>query len=174
MPNRGKSLKKWELQEIDGNDMNKNKSFLKSLKCAAIGLLKPFVTEINMRIHFSVANLIVIFAYFFGITRIEWAVLILTIALVMAAELVNTAIEKAVDTASKEFSNTAKFAKDTAAGAVLFCAIISVFVGFILFFDIERIATTLQYIFMNARVIVPCFAVGIADICFVIFGGRTE
>jgi len=152
--------------------MNKNKSFLKSLSCAAVGLLKPFVTERNMRIHFSFANLIMIFAYFFGLSRTEWAVLVLTVSSVITAELINTAVENAVDTAVKDFSPTAKAAKDIAAGAVLFTAIVSVAVGFILFFDIDKISTTLYNIFTRPHILIPCLLIGIFDVCFIIWGNK--
>lgn len=152
--------------------MNKNKSFLKSLSCAAVGLLKPFITERNMRIHFSFANLIMIFAYFFGLSRTEWAVLVLTVSSVITAELINTAVENAVDTAVRDFSLTAKAAKDIAAGAVLFTAIVSVAVGFILFFDIDKISTTLYIIFTRPHILIPCLLIGIFDVCFIIWGNK--
>ena len=152
--------------------MNKNKSFLKSLSCAAVGLLKPFVAERNMRIHFSFANLIMIFAYFFGLSRTEWAVLVLTVSAVITAELINTAVENAVDTAVRDFSPTAKAAKDIAAGAVLFTAIVSVAVGFILFFDIDKIRTTLYHIFTRPHILIPCLLIGIFDVCFIIWGNK--
>lgn len=152
--------------------MNKNKSFLKSLSCAAVGLLKPFAAERNMRIHFSFANLIMIFAYFFGLSRTEWAVLVLTVSAVITAELINTAVENAVDTAVKDFSPTAKAAKDIAAGAVLFTAIVSVAVGFILFFDIDKISTTLYNIFTRPHILIPCLLIGIFDVCFIIWGNK--
>ena len=152
--------------------MNKNKSFLKSLSCAAVGLLTPFVAERNMRIHFSFANLIMIFAYFFGLSRTEWAVLVLTVSAVITAELINTAVENAVDTAVRDFSPTAKAAKDIAAGAVLFTAIVSVAVGFILFFDIDKIRTTLYNIFTRPHILIPCLLIGIFDVCFIIWGNK--
>ena len=154
--------------------MNKNKSFLKSLQCASLGLVKPFVTERNMRIHFSVANLIIVFAHFYGLAKTEWAILFLAIGLVITAELVNTAVENAVDTATSEISQTAKTAKDAAAGAVLFAAIISVAVGCFLFFDIRGIQSALGRFFSSPAVYLPCMALGTADILFIILGGKIK
>ena len=154
--------------------MNKNKSFAKSLKCAVSGLLKPFAAERNMRIHFSIANLIILFAHFYGLNRDEWAVLFLTIGLVITAELVNTAVENAVDTATSEISQTAKTAKDTAAGAVLFAAVISVAIGCFLFLDIQRIQSALTCVFSSPAVYLPCIALGTADILFIILGGKIK
>ena len=150
--------------------MNKNKSFLKSFKYAVCGLIMPFGKERNLRVHFAFANLIIIFAYFFRITSCEWAVLFLAIGLVMACELINTAVENAVDTATTEISHTAKMAKDAAAGAVLFAAITAVIIGFCLFFDTEKIVNTLTYIFITPKVLIPCLLVGIFDVLFIIFG----
>ena len=86
--------------------------------------------------------------------------------------LVNTAVENAVDTATKDFSPTAKAAKDVAAGAVLFCAIISVIMGFFLFFDADRISKTLYCIFSKPHILIPCLIIGIFDICFIIWGDK--
>lgn len=154
--------------------MNKNKSFLMSLKFALEGLMMPFLEERNLRIHFSFANLIIIFAYHFGITKTQWAILILTIAMVIFSELVNTAIENAVDTATREINKSAKIAKDTAAGAVLLCALTSIVMGFILFFDIERIQSTLTLIFTTPKILIPSLMVGIFDVLFIIFAKKEK
>ena len=67
-----------------------------------------------------------IFAFdFFEITKSELAIIFLTNALVLVAELINTAIERTVDLASKDINNLAKHAKDVAAGAVLVSAFFS-------------------------------------------------
>ena len=62
-----------------------------------------------------IAVLISIFAYFYGINRTEWAVLILTIGAVISAELINTALEQAVNTATEKILPSAKLAKDALA-----------------------------------------------------------
>ncbi len=154
--------------------MKKNKDFFKSFKNAVYGIITAFSAERNLRFHFMIANLIIIFAYFFGLSSVEWAVLFLSIALVFCTELINTSIENAVDTATREYSKTARIAKDTAAGAVLFAAIISIAVGFMLFFDISGIINTLTYIFSTPKVLIICLLIGIGDILFLIFGGRKK
>ena len=100
--------------------------------------------------------------------------MILSIACVIGCELINTGIENAVDTATKEYSETAKIAKDVSAGAVLIFAIFSVIIGFILFFDVERILKTLEYIFKNPIILVPCLLIGILDVLFIFFGGKKK
>ncbi len=73
-------------------------------------------------------------ALWLGFTRIEWLVLIITIALVLAAELLNTVVEVVVDLAVKErLIPDAKIAKDVSAAAVLLISAFSVIIGLILF-----------------------------------------
>ncbi len=150
----------------------KNNCFKNSFKNAMSGIINAIKNERNMRIHLSVFNLIIIFAYFYGLSRVEWAVLLLTCASVIGVELINTAIENAVDTSTDKICETARISKDSAAGAVLFFAIISVLVGFMLFFDIDKIADTLIYIFTDLKILIPCLIIGVLDIIFIIFGGR--
>lgn len=149
--------------------MNRKQSFIVSLYNAFCGIKKSFLTERNLRVHFAFGNLIMIFAYFYGLSRVEWAVLLLTVALVFCAELINTAIEDAVDTATDEICESAKSSKDAAAGGVLFSAIVSVIVGFLLFFDVRKITDTLSLIFMTPAILIPCLIVGIIDIILIIF-----
>ena len=150
------------------------KKVINSFINAVMGIYSALRSERNLRFHFAVANLIIIFAYFFGLTKSEWAILILAIAGVMTAELINTGIENAVDTATNEYSETAKLAKDVSAGAVLLCAVFALIIGFILFFDIERVFKTLEYIFTNPIILVPCLLVGIFDVLIVVFGGKKD
>ena len=72
-------------------------------------------------------------------SAIEFVLLILTISSVMVTEILNTMIEKTIDTFTNKFSPTAKVVKDASAGAVFICAIVSVIVGLILFLRQGRI-----------------------------------
>lgn len=141
---------------------------------AAEGIFKAIITERHMRIHIFAAVMIGIFAHLYGISPLSRAVLILTCAAVISAELVNTAIERAVDTATKEFSQTAKLAKDAAAGAVLILAIASVIIAFGIFDDFKKISATMIYIFTTPHILIFCLTVGICGLIFVIFGGKHE
>lgn len=152
----------------------KNRHFLQSLGHALDGMGEAFLTERNFRFHTAAANLICIFAYFYGISRLEWGLLILTIAMVMTAELINTAVEGAVDTATEEYRETARAAKDTAAAAVLLAAFFAVVMGFVLFFDPERIKNTLIRIFSEPAILLPCIAVGIIDVGMVLWKGKNK
>lgn len=143
-----------------------------SFKYALSGILSAIKNERNLRIHIVIANLIAVFARFYGISRVEWAMLIIMAFSVIAAELFNTAIEAAVDTATMEKVESAKLAKDAAAGAVLVFAIASVFVGVCIFGDLGKILITLIHIFTTPKILVPCLVLGIGDIIFLIFGGK--
>lgn len=70
---------------------------------------------------------------FFGISKMEWLFVLTAIFLVLVTELMNTAVEAAVDLAEPDIHPLAKAAKDTAAGAVLLAAVFAVIVGCIVF-----------------------------------------
>ena len=76
-----------------------------------------------MRIHFLIAIAVLIAALAVDVSKIELIVLLLSIAFVLIAEMINTAVEAAVDVASTSFDPMAKLAKDIAAGAVLIAAV---------------------------------------------------
>ena len=90
-------------------------------------------TQRNMRIHFGVAVGVLIAALAFDVSRLELIALLLAIAFVLIAEMLNTAIEAAVDVASTSFDPMAKLAKDIGAGAVLIAAINAIAVGYLVF-----------------------------------------
>jgi diacylglycerol kinase len=69
----------------------------------------------------------------FGFSGLEWAILLLVVGFVWAAEIFNTAVEDLVDFVNKENNPTAKRIKDISAGAVLVSVLVSVLVGFLLF-----------------------------------------
>lgn len=89
--------------------------------------------EQNLSFHLIATVLVVIAGWQLDITRTEWAILLLCIGMVIAAELFNTAIEKLVDLVSPEQHPLAGQVKDIAAGAVLVCAATAAMVGLIIF-----------------------------------------
>ena len=145
-----------------------------SFRYAIEGIISAIKSEAHLRFHIVVAKLIAVFAYFYGITKAEWAILTLCIFAVISAELVNTAIERTVDTATAEILPSAKLAKDAAAGAVLVLCIGAVLVGVYLFGDFGKIVATLIHIFTNPEILIPCLALGVLDIVFLIFGGKND
>jgi diacylglycerol kinase (ATP) len=102
---------------------------LSSFKCAFSGVWHVLWTQRNARIHLSVALAVIVLGLWLGLSRTEWAVIVLTIGMVLAAESFNTMAEAAVDLATAEYHPLAKTAKDTAAGAVLLMSMAAVIVG---------------------------------------------
>lgn len=92
-----------------------------------------FATQANARIHAVATVLVVGAGFFFGLTRLEWALVVAAIALVWTAEAINTAIESAIDLVSPAQHPLAGRAKDAAAGAVLAAAIGAAIVGVCVF-----------------------------------------
>ena len=108
-------------------------SLLDSFNNALEGVIHVLRTQRNMRIHFLVAVVVLIVAFAAGVNNDELIALLLSIAFVLIAEMINTAIESAVDTATTSFDPHAKLAKDIAAGAVLIASITAVAVAYLVF-----------------------------------------
>ena len=113
-------------------------SLIDSFNYAFEGIIHVLRTQRNMRIHFMVAAGVLIAAVAIGVTRMELIALLLAIAFVMFAEMINAAIEGAVDVSTTTFDPNAKLAKDIAAGAVLIATVTAVAVGYLIFS--ERLA----------------------------------
>lgn len=97
------------------------------------GILQSAIRERNLKIHMGAAIVALFMAWWLHLGTVEMILLILTIAGVVAFELVNTAIESVVDLLCPQYHPLAKRAKDAAAGAVLVMAIASLIVGYFLF-----------------------------------------
>ena len=106
---------------------------MKSFYYAFQGIKVNILTERNLAIHFCVMLLVIVCGFTFKISTTEWLICILLFGFVITLELMNTAIETAIDICKPEINPKAKLAKDTAAGAVLVVAIVAVVVGIIIF-----------------------------------------
>jgi len=113
--------------------MKQSYTLKESFKFAINGFYYAARTQKNLRIQLIVAGVVILISLFLPMTYLDWAVLFFLIASVIVAELFNTAIEKAVDLFIKEYHPTAKTIKDVSAAAVLFIALISAIVGFIVY-----------------------------------------
>lgn len=111
----------------------KNKNLSGSFRHAFDGIKLLIKEERNMRIHLSMTVLVTMCSVIFGLTNAEKAIVIALCALVICAELINTAIENVIDMNTAVFNMYAKRAKDTAAGAVLILSIGSAICGLIIF-----------------------------------------
>ncbi|HEM3456636.1 TPA: diacylglycerol kinase family protein [Streptococcus suis] len=123
-----------DLRENNSKNRWKNRELMSSLDFAVSGLITAFKEERNMRKHAVSAILVILAGLVFQVSVTEWLFLLLSISLVVAFEIVNSAIENVVDLASDyHFSMLAKNAKDMAAGAVLFVSGFALLTGLIIF-----------------------------------------
>lgn len=114
--------------------MSKTKNRVESFKYAGSGLKHAFSTQTNFQIQLTIGIVALMLAFVLQFNRYEWLILIITIGLVLVAELLNTVVEVVVDLAVQEkLLPEAKIAKDVSAAAVLLISIVSVVVGVILF-----------------------------------------
>lgn len=114
--------------------MNRKKvSLWKSFGYAFEGIFTGIKKERNMKIHVAATIFVVIAGFLFDISVTEWCICLILFGMIMALELVNTAIEAVVDLVTEERKPLAKIAKDTAAGAVLIAAIMAAVIGCIIF-----------------------------------------
>jgi len=111
----------------------KTPTLIDSFNYAFEGIIHVLRTQRNMRIHFGIAVLVLVAAIFADVTKLELIALLLAIAFVLIAEMINSAIEGAIDVATTSFDPMAKLAKDIAAGAVLIAAANAVAVGYLVF-----------------------------------------
>jgi diacylglycerol kinase (ATP) len=106
---------------------------LDSFNYAFEGIIHVLRTQRNMRIHFLVAGAVLVAAIAIGVSRIELIALMISIAFVLIAEMINTAIEGTIDVSTTSFDPNAKLAKDIAAGAVLIATVNAIVIGYLVF-----------------------------------------
>src|SRR3989344_4427641 len=113
---------------------NRNKRSFESFRIAFSGLAHAVSSQKNFQVQLFIGLVVLLVAWILDFCRFEWLVLIITVALVLAAELLNTVVEVVIDLAVKEkLLPDAKIAKDVSAAAVLLISAFSVVVGLILF-----------------------------------------
>lgn len=105
----------------------------KSFGYAFQGIFNIIRTERNIKIHCAAAILVTIFGIWLQISKTEWMICFILFGLILALELVNTAVEATVDLFTEERKPLAKKAKDAAAGAVLIVAIFAAVIGILIF-----------------------------------------
>lgn len=137
--------------------MKKNFSEFRELKKSFLNAFKGFFycikNERNIRIHIVVAIFMLTFSIFFKLSSVEYAVLIISIGLVIFCEIINTALEALVNLSSPSYDSLAKIAKDVAAGGVFLSAVVAVFVGICLFAKKEKFFKTILLIFSDFKIL---------------------
>jgi len=104
-----------------------------NIKFANAGIRYFFKSEKNGRIQAIAAILILLAAWFFNISPIEWCIILMCISLILSLEMINTALERVCAVISLEYHPMVKTIKDVAAGAVWLAGIIAIAIGLIVF-----------------------------------------
>ncbi len=107
--------------------------FLLSFKYSVQGLKIAYRDEQSMWIHLVLTTLAVIAGFWLNISAMEWLIVIILITLVLGAELINTAVEAAVDLVTCEYHELAKYAKDLASASVFIYSMLALICGGIIF-----------------------------------------
>ena len=105
----------------------------RSFSCALKGIGCSVCKGRNMKIHVLAAVLATVIGFVLDISRLEWAIIVLTIFMVLVAETINSAIEVTVDLVTEDHHHLAGLAKDLAAGGVLLTAINAVIMALLIF-----------------------------------------
>jgi undecaprenol kinase/diacylglycerol kinase (ATP) len=108
-------------------------TFLQNIGFATEGIKYFFKSERNGRIQAVIAFGVLAAGFYFGLSPLEWCLILGCISLVIALEMINTSFERVCAMLSLEFHPIVKIIKDVAAGAVLWSAIFCVIIGAIIF-----------------------------------------
>lgn len=109
------------------------KQFIKSVGFALNGIRILLKNERNFKIHFILFLIALLLGFLLNITVLEWIVILLTSALVLGMEAINSALENLCDHVTPEQHPTIKSVKDMASGAVLIAAMIALIIGCFIF-----------------------------------------
>jgi len=104
-----------------------------SFKYAFQGIFTALKSQHNFQIHIIAAVIVIAAGFILDVSKMEWIILTLCIATVIAAELFNSSIEELTDMVSPEKNEKAGKVKDIAAGAVLVTAIAAAIIGLLIF-----------------------------------------
>lgn len=115
--------------------MIKKRTLINSFNNAFRGLIYAIRTQRNMKIHIAVSVLVLIISLFADLNRIEFAIILILIGIVIAAEIINTSIEITIDSVISEIDPVARTAKDLAAAGVLICAVMAIIVANLILVD---------------------------------------
>ena len=100
-----------------------------------MGIIHVLRAQRNMQIHFAVAVAVLVASFFFDLDRLEVVALLMAISFVIISEMINTALEYAIDIFTSRYDPLAKLAKDIAAGAVLVATVNALAVAYLVFYD---------------------------------------
>lgn len=125
-----------------------------SFKGALRGILKTINSESHMRFHLVAAFYVILFSYFYEFTPVEYSILIILIASVIAAEILNTCIEELCDLVADRYEPLIRFIKDASAGVVLILSVAAFVIALLFFIDFEVINIIVKSITSNVLYII--------------------
>lgn len=111
----------------------KNKNFLTACGHAIDGIKSAFKSETNLKIQMIFAILAIIIAIILKLETKEFVLIILTIGIVLLAEMMNTVVEIILDLYTEQYNENVKTAKDIASGCVLITSVMAVIIGIMIF-----------------------------------------
>lgn len=109
------------------------KKRISAFNSAFNGLFNALKNETHLKIHFVTCIIVLIAGFYFKISINDWLWIILCCALVVSAELVNSAIENVCDLIDKNYNPKIKYIKDVSAASVLVLSLFSLIVAFLIF-----------------------------------------
>ena len=109
------------------------KKFFGAFLSAFKGIGIAFKSERNIRLQMIAAVCVIVFGFVFAISVTEWLLILVLLAMVIAMELINTAIEKLSDVIQPEIDERIRIIKDISAGAVLWVSIMALIAGLLIF-----------------------------------------
>ncbi|MGA8482247.1 MAG: diacylglycerol kinase family protein [Chthoniobacterales bacterium] len=122
-----------ETRSVIGGWRDEIRNRYRSFRAALRGFGWLILSERHFQLHLVAAVAAILLGLILGLTAVEWAILVVTIGLVLVAEAINTAIEHTIDLTVRQIDPLARTAKDIGAAAVLIAATISVLIGCFLF-----------------------------------------
>lgn len=150
------------------------KKQIRSFKFAFEGIFSAIKTESHLRFHFVAAFYVFLFAALGEFSSSEWTALVITVCLVIFAELVNTALEEVCDLYSKDFNIHIKRIKDISAGAVLVLSLGAVASAVFLFLVSGNLCIALEKLTESPLWFIPLGVSAVFSVLFVGFFGKAK
>lgn len=143
---------------------------INSFKVAFQGIWFAIKSESHIRFHLVAGIYVIIFSFFYSLSKAQWAAILLLIASVLTAELFNTAIEALCTLNTQSYDQIVKITKDVAAGAVLLLSVAAVVVAFIFYFDLAVIQSIIAFFLARIPLLVLLIISFIISALFIALG----
>ena len=141
-----------------------------SFKCAFRGIWYTIKSESHMRFHMVAGFYVLLFSLFYNFSAAQTALLIILIALIMFAEIVNTCIEELCNLISDRYEPIIRIAKDTAAGAVLVLSIAAVAVAVVFFLNFDVLYGIFLFFCANPVLLALLVISAVFSVVFIVLG----